>query len=106
MRRRRRIKSAAGRSPLEGRAMAAIGQSVERVGGVDRVTGAQKYTADLRMDRVLQVKLISVDCAHARIKSIDTREALKVDGVRGIFSGADFGQPVPKFGPTFVDRPI
>jgi CO/xanthine dehydrogenase Mo-binding subunit len=83
-----------------------IGRSVERAGGVDRVTGNQKYTADLGLDRMLQVKLVSIDCAHARIRSIDTSEALRVEGVRGIFTGPDFGQPVPKFGPTFVDRPV
>ena len=86
--------------------MSSIGKSVERVGGVDRVTGAQMFTADFKMDRVLQVKLMSLDCAHARITSIDTAAASRVAGVRGVFTGADFGQPVPKFGPTFVDRPI
>ena len=86
--------------------MEAIGKSVERVGGVDRVTGAQKYTADLHMDRVLQVKVVTVDCAHARIRLIDTEDASRIEGVRGIFSAKDFPQPVPKFGPAIVDRPI
>jgi CO/xanthine dehydrogenase Mo-binding subunit len=58
------------------------------------------------MDCALQVKLITLDCAHARIRSIDTRAASSSEGVRGVFTGADFGPPVPKFGPTFIDRPI
>lgn len=86
--------------------MSSIGKSIERVGGLDRVTGAQKFTADLRIERALQVKLVSLDCAHARIRSVDTAAARQVEGVRGVFTGADFGAPVPKFGPTFVDRPI
>jgi CO/xanthine dehydrogenase Mo-binding subunit len=86
--------------------MSAIGKSVERVGGADRVTGAQKYTADLRMDRVLQVKLVYLDCARARIQSIDTSEAERVEGVRCVFTARDLPQPVPKFGPAIVDRPV
>jgi CO/xanthine dehydrogenase Mo-binding subunit len=83
-----------------------VGHNVERVGGVDRVTGAQKYTADLHMEHVLHVKMVYVDCAHARIDHIDTAEAAKVDGVRCVFTSKDLPQPVPKFGPTFVDRPV
>ena len=83
-----------------------IGRSVERVGGVDRVTGGQKYTADLHMDRALQVKMVYLDCTRARIQAIDTAEAARVEGVRGVFTAADFPQPVPKFGPAIVDRPI
>jgi len=83
-----------------------IGRSVERVGGVDRVTGAQKYTADFHVDHVLQVKLVYLDCAHARIDAVDTDEASRVEGVRCVMTAADFPQPVPKFGPAIVDRPV
>src|SRR5581483_8887108 len=65
-----------------------------------------KYTADLRLEHVLQVKLVYLDCAHARIDGIDTTEAAKVDGVRCIFTAADFPSAVPKFGPAVVDRPV
>ncbi len=83
-----------------------IGQSIQRVGGVERVTGAQKYTADLHVEHVLQVKVLHVNCARARIKSIDKADAERVEGVRCILTAADFPQPVPKFGPTFADRPV
>jgi CO/xanthine dehydrogenase Mo-binding subunit len=83
-----------------------IGYNVERVGGVERVTGAQKYTADLHMEHVLHVKMVYVDCARARIDHIDTVAASKVEGVRCVFTSKDLPQPVPKFGPTFVDRPV
>ena len=86
--------------------MPAIGRSVERMGGVERVTGAQQYTADLHMEHALQVKMVYVDCAHARIDDIDISAALKVDGVRHVLTARDFGAKVPKFGPTFVDRPV
>ena len=47
-----------------------IGTSLPRLGAVERVTGAQQYAADIRLDNVLHVKLVSVACAHARIVSI------------------------------------
>ena len=83
-----------------------IGTSVERVGGIDRVTGAQKYTADLHVHHALQVKLVHVNCAHARILDIDTADAERVEGVRYVLSARRLPQPMPKFGPTFVDRPV
>ena len=59
-----------------------VGQSARRVGGTERVTGAQHYAADIRLDNVLHVKLVHLDCGSARIKSIDATEALRVEGVR------------------------
>lgn len=86
--------------------MSNIGQSVERSGGRDRVTGALQYTADLRPEHVLHVKLVSLDCAHARIRSIDSSAALRVPGVRSVFTAAELPRPMPKFGPAIVDRPV
>jgi CO/xanthine dehydrogenase Mo-binding subunit len=83
-----------------------IGRSHERVGGRDRVTGAQRYIADIHLDNVLHVKLVHLDVAHARILSIDATEALAVDGVRTVFTAADLPQPVPRFGPAYADRPV
>ena len=85
---------------------AAVGGSPARVGGRDRVTGRQAYVADLRVEDALHVKLVTVDCARARIVGIDTREALAVPGVRLVFTAADLPQPVPRFGPQARDRPV
>jgi CO/xanthine dehydrogenase Mo-binding subunit len=49
-----------------------IGQSVRRVGGFERVTGAQRYVADIRLADALHVELVHLDCARARIVSVDT----------------------------------
>lgn len=83
-----------------------IGRSQERVGGRDRVTGAQRFAADIHLDNVLHVKLVHLPVAHARIVSIDASAALAVEGVRIVFTAADLPQPVPRFGPAFVDRPV
>ena len=39
------------------------------------MTGAQQYTADIRLDNALHVKLLSLACAHARILSIHREDA-------------------------------
>src|SRR5689334_3239728 len=83
-----------------------IGRSVQRVGGVDRVTGAQQYAADLHLDNVLHVKLVSLNCARGLIKAIDKSEAEQVEGVRYIMTAADLPQPMPRCGPVYQDRPV
>lgn len=79
--------------------------SASRVGGVDRVTGAQRFTADIPLEDTLHVALVKVDCGHASIKSIDIDEAEVVEGVVRVFTGADFPQD-RRFGPRFADRPV
>ena len=83
-----------------------VGDSPARVGGIDRVTGRQAYVADIRLERVLHAKLVTLDCARARIREIDVSAALAVPGVRLAVSAADLPQPVPRFGPQFRDRPV
>ena len=50
--------------------MAIIGSSIPRLGAVERVTGAQQYAADIRVENALHVKLVSLPCAHARIVAV------------------------------------
>ncbi|MEE9466516.1 MAG: molybdopterin cofactor-binding domain-containing protein, partial [Candidatus Neomarinimicrobiota bacterium] len=83
-----------------------IGKSINRVGGQDRVTGTQRYVADVKLPNMLHAKLVHLDCAHARILSIDTTEALKVTGVHAILTGEDIPKPIPRFGPVYRDRPL
>jgi CO/xanthine dehydrogenase Mo-binding subunit len=85
---------------------ARIGASPARVGGQDRVTGAQRYVADVHLPDELHAKLVTLDCARARIVAIDTSAAERVPGVRLVMTAADLPQPVPRFGPQFEDRPV
>ena len=85
---------------------ARIGESPARVGGLDRVTGRQAYVADVRLEGMLHAKLVTLDCARARIVGIDATAALALPGVRLVMTAADLPQPVPRFGPQFTDRPI
>ena len=83
-----------------------VGGSPARVGGFDRVTGRQAYVADIHLDDVLHAKLVTVDCARARIISIDSSAALDVPGVRLVMTAAELPRPMPRFGPQFLDRPV
>lgn len=83
-----------------------IGKPFNRVGGLDRVLGTQAYVADLKLPNMLHAKLISLDCAHARILAIDSSEALKVEGVQAILTAEDIPKPIPRFGPAYQDRPL
>ena len=83
-----------------------VGAAPHRFGGYGRVTGLQQYLADIRLPDVLHVKLVTIDCARARIVSIDTTAAEQVPGVRLVMTAAHLPQPVPRFGPQFQDRPL
>jgi CO/xanthine dehydrogenase Mo-binding subunit len=83
-----------------------VGDSPRRVGGHGRVTGAQQYVADIHLPDELHAQLVTLDCARARIRSIDPSEALRVPGVRLVMTADDLPQPMPRFGPQFRDRPV
>ena len=83
-----------------------VGGSPGRVGGIGRVTGRQAYVADIRLEDALQVKLVTIDVARARIISIDPSATLAVPGVRLVMTAADLPDPMPRFGPQWQDRPV
>lgn len=83
-----------------------IGESPHRVGGEERVTGRQRYVADIHLPNELHAKLVTVPVARARIGAIDPSRALAVPGVRLVMTAADLPQPVPRFGPQVRDRPV
>jgi len=83
-----------------------VGMSAPRSGGTDRVTGRYQYTGDIKLPGVLHAKLVTLDCARARIRSVDTSAARQVPGVVLVMTAADLPQPVPRFGPQYADRPV
>jgi len=83
-----------------------VGTSAVRFGGHERVTGRQRYLADIPMKDVLHVKLVTLDCARARIVSIDTTAAEQAPGVHLVMTSSDLPQPVPRFGMQRRDRPV
>lgn len=69
-----------------------IGQKIAKIDGMALATGKPAYTDDLADSNALVVKILRSPHAFARIKSIDTSRAEKVEGVEGVFTYKD----VPK----------
>ena len=63
------------------RSFSVVGNSVPRVDGADKVTGRAKYVADLIIPGMIEGMFLRSPYAHARIVSIDTREAEALPGV-------------------------
>jgi len=57
------------------RGFSVVGRSFPRKDGVARVTGAERYTVDVSLPRMLHGRILSSPYAHANIVSIDTSEA-------------------------------
>ncbi len=65
-------------------ALAVVGKPTPRIDGRAKVTGAARYTADVRLPGMLYARRLASPHAHARVKSIDTAAAERLDGVRAI----------------------
>ena len=61
-----------------------VGKPTPRIDGRLKVTGAAKYTADVKLPGMLYGVMITSPHASARIKSIDTSAAEKAPGVKSI----------------------
>ncbi|MBI0577037.1 xanthine dehydrogenase family protein molybdopterin-binding subunit [Neobacillus cucumis] len=82
--------------------MEIIGKSVIRKEAQEKVTGRARYTHDHQSVKMLSCKMVISPYGHARIVSIDTKEAEKMPGVRAIVKGD--GQ-LPLIGESVRDRP-
>ena len=69
-----------------------IGTRPIRHDGVDKVTGAAVYGADVRLPGLLYGKVLRSPHPHAEILSIDTSKALALDGVRAVGHGRRLGR--------------
>lgn len=83
-----------------------VGTSPHRFGGLGRVTGHQEYLADIHAPEALHVKLVTLDCARAKILGIDAAAAEEVPGVAFVMTPDDLPDPMPRFGPQAQDRPV
>jgi hypothetical protein len=61
-----------------------IGQRISRLDGPAKVTGAAKYTYDLRFPGMLYARFVRCPHAHARITRLDTSAAQAMPGVKAI----------------------
>ena len=61
-----------------------VGKPTARVDGRLKVTGAARYTADVRLPGMLYARMVRSAHPHARIRSIDTSAAERHPGVRAV----------------------
>ncbi len=64
--------------------LAVIGRSVARVGARAMVTGAARYTVDVRLPGMLFARILRSPHAHARVASVGTTAAERYAGVRAV----------------------
>lgn len=92
--------------------MKTVGKSIPKIDGMAIATGKPVYTEDLIPANTLVVKILRSPYAFAKIKSIDTSRAEKLEGVECIFTYKDVpdtrftlaGQSYPE--PSPYDRLI
>jgi xanthine dehydrogenase molybdenum-binding subunit len=77
-----------------------------------KVTGKAKYAEDFRVEGMVFCKLLLSPMPHARVTSIDTSEALKMEGVLGVLTAEDVpppqgaGEVILTNNPHYVGEPI
>ena len=69
-----------------------LGTRPIRHDGEDKVTGRAKYGADMQFPDLLHGKVLRSPHSHARILSVDTSAAERMEGVKGIVTAADLFQ--------------
>lgn len=69
-----------------------IGKSVTRPDALDKVTGGRGYPVNVRLPGMLHGKLLRSPYPHARVRSIDVSEALRLPGVKAVLTAKDVPQ--------------
>src|SRR3954471_19359305 len=81
-----------------------VGQSVQRLDAVGKVTGQTPYPGDFNIDGQLWMKVRFSDRVHARVKSIDTSRAEAFPGVVAVYTARDV--PCNEYGLVIKDQPV
>ena len=84
--------------------MSIVGQSVQRVDALGKVTGQALYPGDINMPGQVYMKILFANRPHAIIKSIDTNEAKSLPVVLLVLTAEDV--PVNEYGLIMPDQPV
>jgi CO/xanthine dehydrogenase Mo-binding subunit len=74
--------------------MKTIGKSAKRIEGLEKITGAARYTEDLVLPGMLHARLVLSPHPHARIVGMQSGTALAVPGVIAVVTEADLPEEV------------
>ncbi len=80
----------------------AIGRSIRRVDGGEKVAGLTRYAGDVQVAGMLHARLVPSPHAHARIVRIETTAAKAVEGVVAVLTARDL--PIAKLDPSDRNR--
>jgi CO/xanthine dehydrogenase Mo-binding subunit len=84
--------------------MTLIGTPLARPDAYGKVVGSAQYPADLVRERMFRLKAVFANCAHARIRRIDTSTALAYPGVVAVYTAKDV--PYNRYGLIDEDQPL
>src|SRR5215211_3712841 len=76
----------------------------ERIDGWDKVTGSERYAADVTRPGMLYGRVLRSPYPHATIRAIDTSAAQALPGVHAVLTAADL--PPYILGRSMRDMPI
>jgi CO/xanthine dehydrogenase Mo-binding subunit len=82
-----------------------VGESVERVDGIPKVTGEFAYSSDLFAAGMLWGHTLRSPHAHARIGEIDSSQAVAMPGVHAVLTHDDV-PGAKRYGLEFPDQPV
>lgn len=82
--------------------LSVVGKRLPKLDAPDKATGRAIYTDDIVLPNMIFGKLLLSPLPHAKIKSIDTSEALKIPGVKAVLTGKDvpeitYGTSPPRY---------
>lgn len=69
--------------------LSVVGKRLPKIDAPDKATGKALYTDDITLNNMLYGKLLLSPVPHALIKSISTKRALELPGVKAIMTGDD-----------------
>jgi xanthine dehydrogenase YagR molybdenum-binding subunit len=87
---------------------AAIGRSVNRVDGPDKVTGAARYSGEIRLAALVHAVIVGATIPSGRVTAIHDDAALVADGVLAVLSHLNLPKVVagePRLLPSLVGGP-
>ena len=70
-------------------ALKIVGQSEQRIGAVERLSGECRFAADIDMESVVALQVLRSDRPHARIVQLDSSDARRVPGCLAVFTASD-----------------
>src|SRR4029079_19322199 len=86
--------------------MTAVGISIRRIDGTEKVAGQALYTGDLRLPGMAIAKVLRSPVAHARIRGIDATKARALPGVLAVLTRDNLNVASNAFGAYVRDQQI